>query len=83
MKRAQMQLEESVYDQLRQRAFREKKSIASVIREIIGKEMVSSGRGRARSIKDFRFIAAGRSRQRVMRPVSEQHDEALTEGFKR
>ena len=83
MKRAQIQLEENVYDQLRQRAFHEKKSIASVIREIIGKEVVPPGRNRSRSMKGFKFISAGRSRQGALRPVSERHDEALAEAFER
>ena len=83
MKRAQIQLEESVYDQLRRRAFHEKKSIASVIREIIGKEVVPSDRARSLSMKKFKFISVGRSRQGALQPVSERHDEALAEVFER
>jgi predicted CopG family antitoxin len=83
MKRAQIQLDEEVYDLLRRRAFQEKKSIAGVIREIIRKEIISSDLSRFSSIKDFRFIAAGKSRQGGLKPVSERHDEALKEVFQK
>jgi predicted CopG family antitoxin len=79
MKRTQIQLDEEVYEVLRRRAFREKKSIAGVIREIIRKEIISSDRSRFSSIKDFKFIASGQSKQGTLKPVSERHDEALKE----
>lgn len=44
MKRAQIQLEEEVYEFLRNRAFKEKKSIAGVIREIVKKDITQSDR---------------------------------------
>ena len=81
MKRAQIQLDEEVYDLLRRRAFQEKKSIARVIREIIKKEITPSDRSRSSSIKEFRFVAVGQSKQGVLKPVSERHDEALKEVF--
>jgi len=81
MKRAQIQLEEELFDLLRRRAFQEKRSISGVIREILRKEITSSHRSRSSSMKDFRFIAAGRSRQGPLKPVSERHDEALEEVF--
>ena len=79
MKRTQIQLEQSVYDLLRRRAFQEKRSIAGVIREIISKEVIPSGPPRISSIKDFKFIASGKSRQGTLKPVSERHDKALKE----
>ena len=39
MKRAQIQLDEEVYELLRHRAFKEKKSIAGVIREIVKRDI--------------------------------------------
>jgi plasmid stability protein len=83
MKRAQIQLDEEVYERLRRRAFQEKRSIAGVIREIIRKEIAPSGRPRSSSIKGFKFIAAGRSKQGSLMPVSERHDEALEEAFQK
>jgi len=82
MKRAQIQLEEDVYDQLRRRAFQQKKSISRLVRDIIKKEIAPTP-NRATSINNFRFIAAGRSDQASLKPVSERHDEALAEAFKK
>ncbi len=79
MKRAQIQLEEEVYELLRHRAFKEKKSIAGVIREIIKKEIPQPDRHRTLSVKDFPFIGSGRSKQGHLKPISERHDEALEE----
>ena len=77
MKRAQIQIDEEVYELLRNRAFKEKKSIAGVIREIVKKDISQSDRHRSSSIKDFTFIGVGRSKQGPLKPVSERHDEAL------
>ena len=79
MKRAQIQLNEEVYELLRGRAFKEKRSIAGVIREIISKEMTAPAHSRCASIKDFSFIGSGQSKQGPLKPVSERHDEALEE----
>ncbi len=81
MKRAQIQLDEEVYELLRHRAFKEKKSIAGVIREIVKRDISQSDRHRSLSIKDFPFVAAGRSKQGPLKAVSERHDEALEEAF--
>ena len=83
MKRAQIQIEEEVYELLRNRAFKEKKSIAGVIREIVKKDISQSDRHRFSSLKDFTFIGAGRSKQGPLKPVSERHDEALEEALKK
>jgi predicted DNA-binding protein len=83
MKRAQIQLDEEVYDLLKRRAFQEKRTVAGVIREIIRKEITPSDRSRSSSINDFKFVAAGRSKQGSLKPVSERHDEALKEVFKK
>jgi hypothetical protein len=83
MKRAQIQIDEEVYELLRNRAFKEKKSIAGVIREIVKKDISQSDRHQSSSIKDFTFIGAGRSKQGPLKPVSERHDEALEEVFKK
>lgn len=83
MKRAQIQVEEEVYELLRHRAFKEKKSIAGVIREIVKKDISQAGRHRSLSAKDFAFIGMGRSKQGSLKPVSERHDEALKEAFRK
>lgn len=81
MRRALIQLEEDMYNELRRRAFQEKKSISGLIRGMIKKQIELPKRSRHLSIKDFKFVAAGRSRQGALKPVSERHDEALEEAF--
>jgi predicted CopG family antitoxin len=83
MKRAQIQLDEEVYEALRHRAFKEKKSIAGIIREVVKKDILQSDRHRSSSIKDFAFVAVGRSKQGPLKPVSERHDEALDGVFQK
>jgi hypothetical protein len=83
MKRAQIQLEEEVYEIVRRRAFTEKKSIAGVIREIVKRDIYPADRHRPSSVKDFGFIGMGRSKQGSLKPVSERHDEALAEAFQK
>jgi len=81
MKRAQIQVEEEVYELLRLRAFKEKKSISGVIREIVKRDISRTDPHRPFSVKDFTFIGIGRSKQGSLKPVSERHDEALEEAF--
>ena len=83
MKRAQIQLDEELYERLRHRAFREKKSIAGVIREIVTRDIFKANRHSSFSVKDFTFIGAGRSKQGSLKPVSERHDEVLAEAFQK
>lgn len=83
MKRAQIQLEEETYELLRHRAFKEKKSIAGVIREIVRKDISQSDRRPSSPVKNFRFISVGRSKQGSLKPISERHDEALEEVFQK
>lgn len=83
MKRAQIQIEEEIYELLRRRAFKEKKSIAGVIREIVKKDISDAGRRQTSSVKDFTFVGAGRSKQGSLKPVSERHDKALEEVFQK
>lgn len=83
MRRAQIQFQEEVYEILRHRAFLEKKSIAKVIREIVEKDIFQTNHHPSFSIKDFSFIGAGRTKQGLLEPVSERHDEALREAFQK
>jgi hypothetical protein len=83
MKRAQIQLDEEIYERIRHQAFKEKKSIAGLIREILKKDISQSDRRPSSSVKDFRFVGVGRSKQGPFKPVSERHDEALEEVFQK
>jgi len=83
MKRAQIQVEEEVYELLRHRAFKEKKSVAGVIREILKRDVSQTDSHSPFSVKDFPFIGMGRSKEGSLKPVSERHDEALEEAFQK
>ncbi len=84
MKRTLIQLDDDVYRALRQRAFREERSIASLVREMVaaglGEDTV---RTRRRTIAEFSSVRAGRSAQDRHAPVSEKHDSALEHAFRK
>ncbi len=81
MKRTQIQLDERTYEALRRRAFERGCSISSLVRELLAYSLGAGKAKKRRTIKDFTFIAAGRSRQDQLSPVSERHDEALEEAL--
>lgn len=82
MRRALVQLDEQTYRKLRQRAFRQERSISSVVRELLAKGMArDAARERPTHIGQFASVRAGRSRQGRLAPVSEHHDEALASAF--
>lgn len=79
MKRTQIQLDDQIYRRLRDEAYAKHTSIAAVVREALRKHL---GLYRKRhSLADFTFIGSGRSDQGDLQPVSERHDEALTEAL--
>jgi hypothetical protein len=82
MRRTLIQLDEAIYRRLRQRAFREERSISSLVRDMVA-DGLERGPGRNRPARGERFasIAAGRSKQGRLSPVSERHDEALADAF--
>lgn len=79
MKRTQIQLDARTYEVLRRRAFEAGRSISSVVRELLAQSLGTRKAKKRPTIKDFTFIAAGRSRQGRLAPISERHDEALAE----
>ena len=84
MRRALVQLEEQTYQELRQRAFRQQRSVSSLVREIVVKALEGDvGRPRPRRVSQFLSVGAGRSRQGRLTPVSEKHDEALAPAFEK
>lgn len=82
MKRTQIQIDEQTYEAVRRRAFEQSRSISSVVREVLAQAFGPPPRRRL-SLRDFTLVAAGRSRQGRLKPVSERHDEALTEALAR
>lgn len=79
MKRTQIQLDEQTFEALRRRAFERGRSMSSVARECLAHSLGTVEAKKPRSIKEFAFIASGRSRQGRLGPVSRRHDEALAE----
>ncbi len=84
MKRALIQFDEDTYRRLRQRAFRQERSISAVVRDMVGKGLeVDAVRERLTRVSQFSSVAAGRSKQGRLSPVSQKHDEALAAAFEK
>ena len=81
MKRTQVQLDDRIYEALRRRAYEQGKSLAAVVRETLAEAFGMTDQGRRWTLKDFKSIGIGRSRQGTLAPVSERHDEALAEAI--
>jgi plasmid stability protein len=81
MKLVQIQLDDATHAALRRRADEEHRSISSAVREELGKALLAKKPRKRLTLKDFRFVGTGRTKQRVLLPVSERHDEALAEAI--
>jgi hypothetical protein len=78
MKRTLIQFDEDTYNKLRHRAFVEKRSISSVVRELTAKGLEPPKPKARTRIGQFSSVGAGKSIQGGLAPVSERHDEALS-----
>jgi hypothetical protein len=78
MRRTQIQLDEETYRELRRRAYERGSSIAAVVRQILQEALRLPGKAVR---KPFSFVGCGRSEQGLSAPISERHDEALTEAY--
>ena len=84
MKRLLVQLDEDTVRKLRERAFRQERSISSLVREMVVKTLEGdAARGRSRRFSQFLSVRAGRSKQGRLSPISEEHDEALATAFEK
>jgi hypothetical protein len=81
MMRTQIQIDEDTHAALRRAAYEEGRSISSLVRETLSEAFGPARKGRRRTLKQFPFVGAGRSKQGKRSPVSERHDEALAEAF--
>jgi len=75
MKRTQVQLEEELYELLRQEAFERGVSISELVRSILRQHRMAGGEPQG----SLGFVGMGESEQGSLAPVSERHDEALEE----
>jgi predicted CopG family antitoxin len=75
VRRTQLQLDDDIYELLRQEAFNEGVSISELVRRIIRRHIEAGDRiAQAESLS---FVSIGESVQGDLAPVSERHDEAL------
>lgn len=81
MKRTLIQFDEDTYHKLRHRAFAKKRSISSVVRELVANGLEGGKRKKFTRIEDFQSVAAGRTTQGRLAPVSEKHNEAFVEAI--
>lgn len=78
MKRTQIQLEEKVFEALREKAFQEKISLAKLIRTSLRQTLFSLEIKRpARLASAFSFVGAGKYAKKGS--ASEKHDETLAQ----
>ena len=81
MKRTLVQFDEEIYRKLKDRAFKQGRSMASVVRELVSQGLEPSPRKKFKRAKQFSFVGAGQSSQKRQAPISERHDEALADAF--
>jgi len=77
MVRTHIQLDDETYTTARRVALERHVSLSAVVREALAAALPVLTRPSKRT--DFGFVAAGRSRQGRLSPVSERHDDALAE----
>lgn len=82
MRRTLIQLDESTYQRLREHAFREQRSMAAVVRELVVKGLQGERRQPTRA-SQFASVRVGRSKPTRRAPVSEAHDDALASAFEK
>lgn len=76
MHRTQIQLDERLFEAIREQSFREGSSVAGTVRRALRASFPSSDRGaRAR----FSFIASGRSRGKRSGTIARLHDDAFAD----
>ncbi len=84
MKRTLIQFDEETYRTLRQQAFRQERSISSLVRELVARGLHGGAvRERPTRVSQFSSVRAGRSKQGRLSPVSEKHDQALAAAFEK
>lgn len=78
MHRTLIQLDESLYEQLKELAHARRISLAGVIRELLSKALGHQNLKKKKKmlISQFKFIGMGRSKEH---DISERHDDYLAE----
>ncbi|OHB18605.1 MAG: hypothetical protein A2666_01390 [Parcubacteria group bacterium RIFCSPHIGHO2_01_FULL_47_10b] len=81
MIRTQIQLEKFVWEQLRDRAFLEKSSMAALVRKFVRQALDINTQLPQWQPKDFKFIASGRATGAGAKTISVRHDEAFAKAI--
>ena len=78
MKRTQIQLDDSTYQLVKNKAYAENRSMASLIRDAVD-EYIGTKRKPLKSLRDLKFVASRRSDQSDHRSGSVHHDDIFAE----
>jgi hypothetical protein len=81
LRRAQIQFDEKTYQAIRRRAYDNGCSLSAVVRDLVERGLSPEKPKKRLSLKDLPFVGCARSKQGELAPVSERHDEALTEAI--
>ena len=74
MIRTQIQIDEPTYDALRDRAFKEHRSISSLVRDLLARSLGRATESPSKRPIRFRFIGMARGKAKA---VSKHHDDCL------
>lgn len=78
MKRTLVQFDDVTYRRLRREAFRQERSMSALVRELVARGLdTTANRPKPTRARQLASVAAGRSKQGALAPVSERHDAAL------
>ena len=70
-----------MWEKLRERAFMEKRSVAALVRDAVGKELGLKAPKRKYRLTDFSFVGAGSSKGPGSGRLSIDHDKYLADAF--
>ena len=79
MTRTQLQIDDDTYEALRLRAYKERKSMSAVVRELLREGLGLENRSTDLQGVQFSFVSSGASGRK---DISVRHDDALAEDFR-
>lgn len=79
MTRTQLQIDDDTYEALRLRAYKERKSMSAVVRELLREGLALGKRSGGQQGVRFTFVSSGASGRK---DISVRHDDALAEDFR-
>ena len=78
MKRTQIQLDNAIYQLVKNKAYAENRSMASVIRDAVTEYVIAKPRTK-KTLRDLKFVASGKSSPDDPRSGSIHHDDIFAE----